>query len=115
MNIQDGGERIAVSVIVDGNSPWFSGHFPGDPILPGIAQLKMVVDLVSESGKGNHLCMTGLSRIKFRKTVRPGDQLDIEVRCDKNKGQYLFNITSGVEDVCSGRIFFSQIEDNMDS
>lgn len=97
--------KIVESVTIDGNSSWFSGHFPGDPILPGIAQLKMVADLVAKSETGA-LRMTGLSRVKFRKIVRPGDVLDIKVTLSDKKGQYIFKITSRDEDVCSGWMFF---------
>lgn len=102
-------DEIITSIVIDGSSPWFSGHFPNDPILPGIAQLKMVVDLISKSRAGN-VCMTGLSRVKFRKIIRPGERLDIHVTRGKKKDQYIFKITSGNEDVCSGWMFFTPNE-----
>jgi 3-hydroxyacyl-[acyl-carrier-protein] dehydratase len=101
--------QITTSVITDGNSPWFSGHFPNNPILPGIAQLKMVADLIAKPTEGS-LRVTGLSRVKFRKIVRPGEQLDIQVTCDNKEHHYMFRITSGDEDVCSGKIDFTQNE-----
>lgn len=101
--------KIVASVTIDGGSPWFSGHFPGDPIFPGIAQLKMVADLVAKSGAEN-VSLTGLSRVKFRKIVRPGDVLDIQAICGRNDKQYNFKITSGNQDICSGLMFFTQNE-----
>ena len=95
--------EITASVTTEGNSSWFSGHFPNNPILPGIAQLKMVADLITKPGRGN-LSMTGLSRIKFRKLVKPGDRLDIQVECSDGADNYLFKITSGNDDVCSGKM-----------
>jgi len=96
-----------VSVAVAADSPWFSGHFPDDPILPGIAQLKMVVDLISASGQGVfHL--TGLSRVKFRKIVRPEELFDIQVTYTGKDDQYIFRITSGDEEICSGRMIANQ-------
>lgn len=100
---------MVATVRTEGNSSWFSGHFPGDPILPGIAQLNMVVDLISKS-EGNSLCITGLSRVKFRKIVRPGELLDIHVTSGNKKNQYTFKITSGNEDVCSGLMLFTPNE-----
>lgn len=97
------------SVITESNSPWFSGHFPNNPILPGIAQLKMVVDLISQSGAGK-VSISGLSRVKFRKIVRPGEQLDIQVTPGTTDNHYMFKITSGDEDVCSGKMHFTQNE-----
>jgi len=97
---------MVTSVATDGNSPWFSGHFPDNPILPGIAQLKMVADLISKSVEGN-MYLTGVTRVKFRKIVRPGEVLDIDVTSGNKKNQYIFKITSGDQDVCSGWMFFT--------
>ena len=69
----------------------------------------MVADLISKSEEGN-LCMTGLSRVKFRKIIRPGDVLDICVTRGNKQDQYNFKITSGGDDVCSGWMFFTQKE-----
>ncbi len=101
--------EITASVTTDGNSSWFSGHFPNNPILPGIAQLKMVAELIAESAGGN-LRVTGLSRVKFRKIVRPGELLEIHVTNDNTEHHYIFRITSGDEDVCSGKMDFTQNE-----
>jgi 3-hydroxyacyl-[acyl-carrier-protein] dehydratase len=98
--------KMIASVQTDADSPWFSGHFPDNPILPGIAQLKMVADLISRAGEKN-LCMTGVSRVKFRKIVRPGELLDIHVTSGNKKDQYIFKITSGEQDVCSGWMYFT--------
>ncbi len=91
---------------LDNSSIWFSGHFPGDPILPGIAQLKLVADLISEA-ENRTLCLKRLGRIKFRKIVRPGESLNICVTSGEDVNHYLFSITSGNEDVCSGSMYFS--------
>ena len=98
---------MVASVTTAAHSPWFSGHFPDDPILPGIAQLKMVVDLITKTGPGN-LRMTGLGRVKFRKIVRPEELLDIHVTYGNKTDQYNFKITSGDEDVCSGCMYFTK-------
>ena len=101
--------KITASVTADINSSWFSGHFPNNPILPGIAQLKMVADLITRPERGN-LSMMGLSRVKFRKLVKPGDRLDIQIERGDREGQYMFKITSGNEDVCSGKMLFTHNE-----
>lgn len=97
--------KITASVTADGNSSWFSGHFPNNPILPGIAQLKMVADLIAAPERD--LSMTGLTRVKFRKLVKPGDRLDIQVERCEGAEDYLFRITSGNDDVCSGKMLFT--------
>ncbi len=69
----------------------------------------MVVDLLAKEFAGK-LCIKGLSRIKFRKIVRPGEALDIHVTSSSTENQYIFRITSGNEDVCSGRMLFTHNE-----
>ena len=96
-------------VTTDGQSPWFAGHFPDNPILPGIAQLKMVADIIVASREGD-VRLSALSRVKFRKIVRPGDVLDIHATIGNKKDQYAFRITSNHEDVCSGMMLFSPID-----
>ena len=98
---------VQKSIKVVENSPWFSGHFPGNPIFPGIAQLELIVKLVSEA-TGTSLKLIGMSRVKFRKIVRPGDLLDIQVAPGTKKDQYTFRIVGDNEDVCSGSIFLSR-------
>ncbi|MHB1014473.1 MAG: hotdog family protein [Desulfurivibrionaceae bacterium] len=105
--IKLGKDEIAARVTTDGQSPWFSGHFPDNPILPGIAQLKMVADIIAAS-REDDAHMTGLSRIKFRKIVRPGELLDIHATAGLSENQYAFRITSSTEEVCSGMMLFAK-------
>lgn len=99
--------KIATSIKVEDTSPWFSGHFPGNPVFPGIAQLQLVADLIRASGTDT-MHLSSISRVKFRKVVKPGEKLDIEVVSGNRKNYYLFTITSGDEAVCSGKMFFTQ-------
>lgn len=102
-----GDGELAARMTAEAESPWFSGHFPDNPILPGVAQLKMVADLVAAAGK-NLGRLVGLSRVKFRKIVRPGELLDIHLTIGKVERQYVFRITCGNEEACSGMMFFAQ-------
>ncbi len=90
---------------VEKDSPWFQGHFPDDPILPGVAQLKYVAELITTSEKES-LQMTGVSRVKFRRIVKPQEKLDIVVNREEKGQRYQFSVTCGDEDVCSGRMYF---------
>ena len=99
--------EIRASVMVDGSWPCFSGHFPGDPILPGIVQLDMVAECIS-AARGEQATVTGLGRVKFRKIVRPGELLDIHIACGSKKDHYVFQITGAGEDVCSGIMRIAQ-------
>ena len=68
------------------NEPFFQGHFPGAPIMPGVLILEALAQaggLLAVSGLEGNLddklfLFTGLDGVKFRKQVVPGDRLDLE-------------------------------------
>ncbi len=88
---------------VDADSPWFSGHFPNDPVLPGIAQLNLVMESI-EAALGRSLVLQSLVRIKFKRLVRPGDVLDIRIEPGTKEDHYAFKIHTNNREVCSGRL-----------
>lgn len=103
MAISTTGE-ISCDVQVPAESAWFSGHFPGDPVLPGIAQLGIVYDAVCRS-RGEPPGIAGFSRVKFKKIIRPQDGLKVTiVPKHEADGSYAFRIVSGDEVACSGNL-----------
>ena len=79
-------ERIVALKNVTVNEPFFQGHFPNFPIMPGVLIVEAMAQaggtlLLSEIADRDHKLMlfTGIERGKFRKPVVPGDQLRIEV------------------------------------
>lgn len=70
---------------VTANEPFFQGHFPGNPIMPGVliveslAQVGAVLALSMEENKGKLAVFTGMNNFKFRRQVKPGDTLLLEV------------------------------------
>jgi 3-hydroxymyristoyl/3-hydroxydecanoyl-(acyl carrier protein) dehydratase len=95
-------------VQVPSESSWFSGHFPGDPILPGIAQLGLACDTALKA-LGEHFRVRGFSRIKFRKIIRPGDRLKICVRPKTELSDlYAFRIMVGDDLACSGAMMLEK-------
>jgi 3-hydroxyacyl-[acyl-carrier-protein] dehydratase len=87
-------------------SPWFSGHFPNDPVLPGIAILSMVTDSIKhqESKKGKNIRIAGIRRVRFRLPVRPDEVLTVSVSLsDQESGpSYQFKVAVSGKTVCSG-------------
>ena len=71
---------------------YFKGHFPGNPIMPGVliteslAQTGAVAILSMEENKGKNALFAGIDKMKFKKMVVPGDRLKLEVRIIKRKG-----------------------------
>jgi 3-hydroxyacyl-[acyl-carrier-protein] dehydratase len=110
VDIADTGE-ITAEVQVPPESSWFSGHFPGEPILPGIAQLGIVYDAVCrfrEARPG----ISGLSRVKFKKIIRPRDRLNVSIVPKKgHEGSYAFRILAGEELACSGTLVLRKPND----
>jgi len=100
---RDRDNAVVAQVTTDLQSPWFSGHFPNDPILPGIAQLNMVTETISKVLQID-LSLQTVTRIKFKKIIRPGDVLDIHAMAGKKENHYSFKITSEQQEVCSGRL-----------
>lgn len=87
-------KRIVVLKNVTMNEPFFQGHFPGTPVMPGV----LIVEAMAQAGgvlvyaslpedkrKGSIYFM-GIDKARFRKPVVPGDQLVIEVVWTKRRG-----------------------------
>jgi len=88
------GVRVEVVKNVTVNEPFFQGHFPGNPIMPGVlitevfAQAAgiLVIDANVASADGDFLLL-GIDKMKFRKPVVPGDQLRVIVTKTGGKRQ----------------------------
>lgn len=67
------------------NEPFFTGHFPQNPIMPGVliveamAQVGAVAILGAQEHKGKLAVFTGIDKLRFRKQVVPGDTLRMEI------------------------------------
>ncbi|MFZ0614146.1 MAG: FabA/FabZ family ACP-dehydratase [Desulfobacterales bacterium] len=95
---------MTTEVCVSPESLWFAGHFPGDPVLPGVAQLGMAYDTVCKARPGLFK-LIGFSRVKFKKIIRPLDRLKIHVMPKRDKeGVFSFRILVGDDIACSGNM-----------
>jgi len=65
--------------------PLFRGHFEEEPILPGVALIDAVVEIVSQS-KGKALRLKKLSYVKFFQIVKPGQQIGLTFDCSEKEG-----------------------------
>ena len=86
------GRRVKGYKNVTINEPFFQGHFPEYPVMPGVlvlealAQVGAVAVLSMEQFKGKNPLFAGADKVKWRKQVMPGDKLELECEIIKIKG-----------------------------
>ena len=87
------GNRIVAIKNVSVNEPYFEGHFPGHPIMPGVLQLEAIAQaggilmLKKAENLGKLAYFTSADNVKWRKPVHPGDMLVVEVELLKSRGK----------------------------
>ncbi|QUH19040.1 3-hydroxyacyl-ACP dehydratase FabZ [Alkaliphilus sp. B6464] len=103
------------------NEPFFQGHFPGQPIMPGVliveamAQVAAVTCMGSEENKGKLGVFTGIDNCKFRRQVVPGDTIRIEIEMTAFRRSIgKAEAKAYVEDqlACSANLTFALIDRN---
>ena len=88
----EAGKRVIAKKCVSYNEPYFAGHFPKEPVMPGVliieamAQAGAVAMLSLEKMKGKTAYFAGIQSAKFKKKVIPGDVLILEMEIIKVKG-----------------------------
>ena len=86
------GKRAVGKKCVTYNEPFFNGHFPQEPVMPGVlmvealAQVGAVAILSLEDMKGKTAYFGGINKCKFRRKVAPGDKLRLETKIIRRKG-----------------------------
>lgn len=95
-------ETQAADVYIPAESQWFSGHFPGNPVLPGIAQLGMVYDVIRHA-LNQGIKLVEINRVKFKRMILPEDRLTVmAVSRSGHSGTYAFRLVQDEELICSG-------------
>ena len=86
------GVRAVAKKCVSYNEPYFAGHFPGEPVMPGVLQIEALAQtgavaiLCQENFKGKTAYFAAINSAKFKNKVVPGDVLTLEVEIIKQKG-----------------------------
>ncbi|MHB8926538.1 MAG: 3-hydroxyacyl-ACP dehydratase FabZ [Bacillota bacterium] len=93
LEIEDDGSWVVGLKNVSANEPYFQGHFPGRPVMPGVliveamAQVGAVALLRQPENQGKLALFAGIDKARFRQMVLPGDQLRIEVKVLARRGR----------------------------
>jgi 3-hydroxyacyl-[acyl-carrier-protein] dehydratase len=101
---------------VTANEPFFQGHFPDYPVMPGVlvvealAQAGAVALLSQDENKGKLAFFAGIDKVRFKRQVRPGDTLRLSVEITKSRAGVGFGTARATVDgelVCSGELMFA--------
>jgi UDP-3-O-[3-hydroxymyristoyl] N-acetylglucosamine deacetylase/3-hydroxyacyl-[acyl-carrier-protein] dehydratase len=105
------------------NEPYFNGHYPGNPVMPGVLQVEAMAQaagvllLRRGSGEGKVALLMSADKVKFRKAVRPGDQVVINAKLTRTRGNKIATaeVTCSVDGlvVSSAELMFTLVEEGL--
>jgi UDP-3-O-[3-hydroxymyristoyl] N-acetylglucosamine deacetylase/3-hydroxyacyl-[acyl-carrier-protein] dehydratase len=103
------------------NEPFFQGHYPGNPVMPGVLQVEAMAQAAGvlmirrTSMEGKTALFMSCDKVKWRKPVRPGDQLLIKVKLTKVRGTIACaegECSVGGQVVCSADLMFATVDNS---
>jgi 3-hydroxyacyl-[acyl-carrier-protein] dehydratase len=116
----DPGVRARGEWAITDELPFLAGHFPGNPIVPGVlmvesaAQVGAVCALTHPDHQGKFGVFAGIDDVRFTRIVRPGETIDIEIVVDRLRGRIgraSAALTVGGEPAVRGVLTFALLED----
>jgi 3-hydroxyacyl-[acyl-carrier-protein] dehydratase len=90
------GTRIVAIKHISDDDPVLAGHFPGNPVYPGVyqveglAQAAAILGKFNDSVEGNEIFLTEINSARFRRIVKPGDILKYEVTFEKHRAPFFW-------------------------
>ncbi|MGD0997211.1 MAG: 3-hydroxyacyl-ACP dehydratase FabZ [Thermoleophilia bacterium] len=113
------GERCHARRLVRADDWWFAGHFPGNPVMPGVlivealAQAGVVTALSHPANRGKLILFAGIDKVRFKRVVTPGDTLDLEVEVTMARsavGRGRVSATVDGDTACRGELMFAMAD-----
>ena len=110
------GASVQARYLVTGEEVFLAGHFPGNPVFPGVLQLEALAQtgaiavLADDRYAGKLPLFGGVEKVRWRRLVRPGDELIMEVELERLSarggwGRGRATVDDGV--ACEARLFFA--------
>jgi len=93
LEVEEGVKAVGIKNVT-ANEEFFNGHFPEFPVMPGVlivealAQVGAVAMLMKEENRGRLAFFAGIDNCRFKRQVRPGDQLRLEVEMTRVRGSF---------------------------
>jgi len=118
IELEEGKRAVGIKNVTV-NEPFFQGHFPDYPIMPGVliveamAQVGCVAMMSMDENKGKLGVFAGIDKVRFKKEVRPGDTLTMEVEMisvRRNIGKATAKAFVGEELACTGELVFALVQ-----
>lgn len=115
LELEEGKRAVGIKNVT-ANEEFFNGHFPGYPIMPGVlivealAQVSAIVMLTKEGNEGRLGLLAGIDKCRFKRQVKPGDQLRLEVEITRvigpiGKGKGIATVDGEI--VCETELVFA--------
>lgn len=115
LEVEEGKKAVGIKNVT-GNEEFFNGHFPDYPVMPGVlivealAQVGAVAMLKKEENRGRLAFFAGIDKCRFKRQVKPGDQLKLEIemvrfRGTVGKGKAIATVDG--ELVCEAELMFA--------
>ena len=113
------GERCHARRLVRPDDWWFAGHFPGNPVMPGVlivealAQAGVVTALSHPANRGKLILFAGIDKVRFKRVVVPGDTLDLKVEVTMARsavGRGTVSATVAGDVACRGELMFAMTD-----
>lgn len=110
------GERVRARYRVTGDEPFLAGHFPGNPVFPGVIQLEALAQagalavLADQRFAGLLPLFGGVEKVRFRRIVRPGDELMLDVTLERLSARGGWGLGRATVDdavACEARMLFA--------